>query len=125
MSGTAVMTLTATRIRGGVWEGVLTGPGPLPELKVTHEAVALEGLEITPLPPDAGRYLVRVPIPAALLNEGVQTFLIRSGDDILTRFTVIVGVPMEDDIRAEIDILRAELDVLKGAFRRHCAETAG
>jgi hypothetical protein len=32
---------------------------------------------------------------------------------------------MEDDLRAEVDLLRAELDMLKRAFRRHCLETAG
>jgi hypothetical protein len=31
---------------------------------------------------------------------------------------------MEDDLRAEVDLLRAELDMLKRAFRRHCLETA-
>jgi hypothetical protein len=31
---------------------------------------------------------------------------------------------MEEDIRAELDLLRAELDLLKRAFRRHCVETA-
>jgi hypothetical protein len=34
-------------------------------------------------------------------------------------------VPLEEDIRAEVSLLRAELDLLKRAFRRHCAETAG
>jgi hypothetical protein len=32
---------------------------------------------------------------------------------------------MEDDLRAEVDLLRAELDMLKRAFRRHCLETMG
>ena len=32
---------------------------------------------------------------------------------------------LDDDIRAEVDLLRAELDMLKSAFRRHSVETAG
>ena len=57
----------------------------------------------------------------------VQTFLIRSKPtgETLAHFTVITGVAMEDDMRAEVDLLRAELDMLKRAFRRHCVETAG
>jgi len=47
-----------------------------------------------------------------------------SGDK-LGHFTIITGVAMEDDIRAEMDLLRAELDMLKRAFRRHCLETMG
>ena len=58
---------------------------------------------------------------------GVQTFLIRdvASGETLQHFTIITGVAMEDDLRAEVDLLRAELDMLKRAFRRHCLETAG
>jgi hypothetical protein len=70
---------------------------------------------------------VRVPIPPQVLNEGVQTFLIRDRDngETLAHFTIITGVAMEDDLRAEVDLLRSELDMLKRAFRRHCVETLG
>ncbi len=44
---------------------------------------------------------------------------------VLGHFTLIAGVAMEDDIRAELDLLRAEIDLLKRAFRRHCVETQG
>jgi hypothetical protein len=73
----------------------------------------------------AGEWLVRVPVPLDLLSEGVQTFLIRDAEtgQKLSHFTVITGVAMEDDLRAEVDLLRAELDMLKRAFRRHCLET--
>ena len=66
-----------------------------------------------------------MPIPLATLSEGVQTFIIRdvATGEKLQHFTVITGVAMEDDMRAEVDLLRAELDMLKRAFRRHCLET--
>ena len=56
-----------------------------------------------------------------------QRFLIRNRGtgETLAHFTIITGVPMEDDLRAEVDLLRAELDMLKRAFRRHCVETLG
>jgi hypothetical protein len=120
------MKLTQTRIRAGVWEGVLTGAGAVaPRLEVLHLEKPLPGVAVMPVPGRAGDYAVRVPIPPDVLSEGVQTFLIRRGDETLAHFTIITGVAMEDDLRAEIDLLRAELDMLKRAFRRHCLETMG
>jgi hypothetical protein len=118
--------LTQTRIRAGVWEGVLTGAGAAPpKLTVLHQERPVAGVTVQPVPGRAGDHAVRVPIPTEALSEGVQTFLIRSGDETLAHFSIITGVAMEDDLRAEIDLLRAELDMLKRAFRRHCLETAG
>lgn len=119
------LKLTQTRIRAGVWEGILTGAGAEPpRLEVLHLEKPLAGVTVTPVPGRAGDHAVRVPIPSEALSEGVQTFLIRQGGETLAHFTIITGVAMEDDLRAEIDLLRAELDMLKRAFRRHCLETA-
>lgn len=120
------MKLVQTRIRAGVWEGVLTGAGSgAPQLEVLHQERKLPGVTVAAVPGREGDFQVRVPIPPEVLSEGVQTFLIRRGDDTLVHFTIITGVAMEDDLRAEIDLLRAELDMLKRAFRRHCLETMG
>jgi hypothetical protein len=119
--------LTKTRIRAGVWEGILTGVAGQPKLEVLLLEQPITGVTVTEAEGLAGAWAVRVPIPANTLNEGVQTFLIRTAGsaDTLAHFTVITGVAMEDDVRAEIDLLRAELDMLKRAFRRHCLDTAG
>ena len=119
--------LTKTRIRAGVWEGVLSGSATEPKLEVLHQETPVAGTSLAAVPERSGEWLVRVPIPAALLSDGVQTFLIRDGGsgEKLAHFTIITGVAMEDDLRAEVDLLRAELDMLKRAFRRHCLETAG
>jgi hypothetical protein len=119
-------TLTKTRIRAGVWEGVLSGSPSQPVLDVLHLEQPLDGVTITAVPDREGDWLVRVPIPVEVLSEGVQTFIIRNraSGEKLQHFTVITGVAMEDDMRAEVDLLRAELDMLKRAFRRHCLETA-
>ena len=68
---------------------------------------------------------MRIAVPAEVMNEGVQSFLIcdKGTGETLAHFTIITGVAMEDDMRAEVDLLRAELDMLKRAFRRHCVET--
>lgn len=121
------ITLTKTRIRAGVWEGVLTGASAPPAVQVVFQDADLPGASVVSIDGRAGEYAVRVPIPAEVLSEGVQTFLLRNAatGDKLGHFTVITGVAMEDDIRAEVDLLRAELDMLKRAFRRHCLETIG
>ena len=119
-------TLTKTRIRAGVWEGVVSGSQETPALTVLHLEKPVQGVDVTAVPDRPGEWLVQVPIPPELLSEGVQTFLITDtgSGERLQHFTVITGVAMEDDLRAEVDLLRAELDMLKRAFRRHCLETA-
>ncbi|MCB1337017.1 MAG: hypothetical protein KDK10_06030 [Maritimibacter sp.] len=117
--------LTRTKVRAGVWEGMLTGTAKPPLLSVTHLSTQVAGAEITPVPGAPGQYLVRVPIPVELLADGVQTFVISDAatDERLASFTVATGAAMDDDIRAELTLLREELDMLKRAFRRHCVET--
>ena len=120
----AEVVLTNTQIREGVWEGILTGVSGAPVLEVEHLGRAVPGVTVQAV--EAG-FAVRVPIPADVLMDGVQTFLMRLAGttETLAHFTIVTGVAMEDDLRAEIDLLRAELDMLKRAFRRHCVETAG
>ncbi|WP_415184905.1 hypothetical protein [Phaeovulum sp.] len=114
--------LEISRIRAGYWEGVLVGPKP-PEINVVHQEKILPGLEVAALGKD--RWRLSLPIPPEVLSDGVQTFLVqtKAGGDRLGHFTIVTGIPLEDDIRAEMDLLRAELDLLKRAFRRHCVET--
>jgi len=122
----AEWALYKTRIREGVWQGRLSGglsAGDPPALEVTHLDRPVEGVSLAA--EAEGAWTVRVPIPAELLSDGVQTFLIREKDSdrTLTSFCIVAGDPLDDDIRAELDLLRAELDMLKKAFRRHCLET--
>lgn len=121
-------TLTKTRLFEGVWEGVLvpTEPGTAaPEIEVTHLQQPLDGVEIIARP-DSGDRVVRVPVPADRIADGVQTFLIRdrSNGEVLDSFALVAGDALAYDLRAEIALLREELDLLKRAFRRHCLETA-
>lgn len=126
MSKTTQITLTQTRISEGWWEGVFGGSDDdARAVEAWHLDRKLDGVEVQALSDAAGKHAVRFPIPAFVLSEGVQTVLFRLGDEVLAHFTLIAGVPMEEDIRAEISLLRAELEVLKRAFRRHCSETVG
>lgn len=120
-------SLTKTRFREGVWEGLLVAEvkGALsPEIVVTLLDQPVRGVTVTDTA-EAGRWLLEVPVPLEAVGDGVNTFLILDGssDEVLDSFTLIAGEALGDDIRAEVALLRAELDMLKRAFRRHCVET--
>lgn len=120
--------LIETRIRAGIWEGVLKSDigGAAPEIEVVHLDKRLAGATVASLPDRAGHWLLRLPIAAEHLSDGVQTFVVRNTatGSTLGHFTIHTGTDDRGDLRAEVDLLRAELDLLKRAFRRHCAETA-
>lgn len=120
-------TLTKTRLRAGVWQGILTlEAGEKPEIDVLHLEAPVQGVTITAITGKTGEFAVLVPIPLRALMDGVQTFVIQNRTDMATlaSFCIVTGSPLETDLRAAIDLLRAELDLLKRAFRRHCVESA-
>ncbi|QCO56211.1 hypothetical protein EOK75_11010 [Pseudorhodobacter turbinis] len=112
--------LIKTRMRAGVWEGVLIGAGDAPEIHVWHLGEPIAGATLTAM--EGGNWALQVPIPVETLCDGVQTFLIfdAASDEKLGHFALVSGDALEDDIRAEVDLLRAELDMLKRTFRQHC-----
>ena len=108
-------------LRAGVWHGRVLGD--VAGLEVLVHGHPLTDVRLAP-DGDAGQRIA-VPIPAAVLEDGIQTFVIRDGTgEVLGHFSIGAGTGMEADLRAEIDLLRAELDLLKRAFRRHCIETS-
>ena len=119
------MQFINTQIRAGVWQGDLVGTGETPpDLRVTHLGAPLE--DVTCLHDLANNvWRVRVPIPLALISDGVQTFVISDASGhALASFALLAGDALAEDIRAEVDLLRAELDLLKSAFRAHCNDRA-
>lgn len=121
------LTLTKTRMRNGVWEGIVASTGDAaarPDIAVMYLDQPVEHVELTE-GPDNGQWTLKVSIPPHAIADGVQTFIIYDGadDSKLAHFALVAGDPLDDDIRAEVDLLRAELDMLKRAFRRHCVET--
>lgn len=124
MSG---FTLTKTRFRDGVWEGLLVaeqGNERPPEVVASFEERPVHGVVVSDTS-EKGRWVVEVPVPIEALGDGVRTVLIRDGrdDEVLQSFTLIAGEALAEDIRTDMALLRAELDLLKRAFRRHCRET--
>lgn len=123
------LTLTRMRLAEGVWEGILSGRAASePRLLVRHcdELVGeAETVATDEGSTDDASWLVRFQLPVDRLSDGVQTFVIEDANtgDVLAYETVFAGAFVDDDIRAEVSLLRAELDLLKRAFRRHCSDS--
>jgi len=122
-------TVTKTRIQAGIWEGVVSAigePDLEPEIEVSHLEQPILSVALTEDSKDQGVWHLRIAIPPELLSDGVQVFVISDKEtgEKLDAFSILTGEPLEDDIRAEMELLRAELDMLKRAFRRHCLETS-
>ncbi|WP_322890408.1 MULTISPECIES: hypothetical protein [unclassified Yoonia] len=109
--------LTGSHLRAGIWEFGVTSTAR-PDLTATHEGQPLPDLRCAPGDaPD--RWLCSLPVPSAILNEGLQTIVIRSTDGTtIGSLAILSGEALAEDIRAEIDLLRCELDLLKAAFRQ-------
>lgn len=124
------MRLQKLRIKDGVWTGRLQVDGDTaqaPQVAASHMDAAVPGVELAPAPDAPSQWLVTIPIPPAVMSEGVHTVLIcdAATGTRLDHFTIVTGEPLEDDIRAEVALLRAELDMLKRTFRGHCRDIAG
>lgn len=113
------MKCEAGRISSGVWEAVVIS-SEMPAVQALHGGRAVEGVTVAPL--GDGRHAVRVPIPAWAVNEGVQMILVQANAQRLAVITLVAGEPLDEDLRAEVTLLRAELDLLKRAFQRHVRE---
>ncbi|MFD1342737.1 hypothetical protein [Litorisediminicola beolgyonensis] len=121
-------TLEKLRFASGVWEGLILAADAearTPQVAVSLYDRPVDGASISETD-EAGRWLLRVPIPPEMIGDGVQTVLISEADSGVTlgSFSMISGEALGDDLRAEVALLREELDMLKRAFRRHCLETS-
>ncbi len=120
------LTLTKIRFRSGVWEGRISGAGQAgarPDIQVSFLDRPIEGVTLAESD-EPGTWSLSITVPPEAIGDGVQTFLISDGvGNQLGQFVLIAGELAEDDLYAEVDLLRAELDMLKRAFRRHCLET--
>ncbi|MBY5933317.1 hypothetical protein KUV51_09935 [Tateyamaria omphalii] len=121
----STLTLTPTKMRHGIWQGVIQQNGTgVPQIKVTHLDKDVPDVQVTEQGEDS-QWLLQIPVPAEAIADGVQVFVITDAtdDEKLGDFTLIAGEALGDDIRGEVALLREELDMLKRAFRRHCVET--
>jgi hypothetical protein len=121
-----IEALTRVRLQAGRYEGLLTG-GAGTGLEAVHEGKVVAVARLIPDADRAGSWRVALELPAEVIGDGVQVITLRStaSGEALDRVTLMAGAPLDEDIRAEVALLRDELEMLKRAFRRHCAETGG
>ena len=121
-------TVTKARFNAGIWEGIVLSQNmdvPTPDIAVSLLGEDLQDVSVVLDETAQDHWVLRFVVPSEVLSDGVQVFLIvdRQTGENLGSFTILSGEPMEDDIRADMELLRAELDMMKRAFRRHCLET--
>lgn len=109
--------------KSGIWE-VEIAAASVPALEIHTDL----GDQLAPeiLSKDDGTIRVRFAVPPGLLGDGIQTLVLLepTSGTVLDALQITAGEVPDDDMRAEMALLRAEIDLLKKAFRRHCAETS-
>ncbi len=120
-------TFTSAGLRGGIWRGMLHRATPPGRVVLAQNGTTVARADVSTA--ENGAYHVSVRLPADLLTDGVQTFLLladdgdgddapRPGAERLAQLPVVAGRALDGDLRAEIELLRAELDLVKREVRR-------
>lgn len=114
-------------LRGGVWTGRLTASERPARICVTLRGEAVAEARLSEVP-DQG-WDVRVDLPAAIIGEGVTSLIMVACDSVegqpvdpsstrLARLNLAAGKALDDDLDAELAMLRSEVELLKREFRR-------
>jgi hypothetical protein len=118
------LNLSDQSLQNGIWRATYS-VDDRPEIVATHLGKTLEGVEVAPLnkTQETGPWTISVPIPSEAIADGVQTILVRhvASDEEIASIHLVAGNVLENDLRAEVGLLRAELNLLKRAFRRQNA----
>ncbi|MEM7722581.1 MAG: hypothetical protein AAF376_09420 [Pseudomonadota bacterium] len=117
-------TLIPVGLTGGRYEAILTTSAET-GIEAVHKGKVVALADVSDDAERPGDQRVRIDLPAQVLADGVQVVAMRSTATgaILDRVTLMAGSALDEDIRAELALMRDELEMLKRAFRRHCAET--
>ncbi|MBV0891743.1 hypothetical protein KTN05_07755 [Paracoccus sp. Z118] len=120
-------SFTSAGLRGGIWQGILHSGTPPQRVFLAQTGMHVAGASVEPA--GEGRFHVSVALPVDRLSDGVHSFVLladdgeadespRPGAARLGVLPLIAGRPLDDDLRAEIELMRAELDLLKRELRR-------
>jgi hypothetical protein len=115
--------LVKVAFQGGRYEAELHAPEET-GIEAVHEGRVIAAGRLVP---GEGATRVSVEFPAEVLSDGVQVVSLRSTltGAVLDRVTFLAGDALDEDIRAEVALLRDELEMLKRAFRRHVSGQVG
>jgi len=115
--------LVKVALQGGRYEAELHAPEET-GIEAVHDGRVVAAGRLTH---GDGATRVSVEFPADVLSDGVQVVTLRSTvtGAVLDRVTFLAGDALDEDIRAEVALLRDELEMLKRAFRRHVSAQVG
>lgn len=115
--------LVQVRLQAGRYEGLLTAP-KCDGVEAVHNGKVIAAADVVQDVSQADRFRVGVDLPVSVLSDGVQVVALRSvqSGHVLGRITLMAGDALDEDIRAELALVRDELEMLKRAFRRHVSE---
>lgn len=114
-------------VKSGIWQGILRRDTPPARLLLVHMGSRVAEARATAQ--DDGSWRIAAAIPLEKLSDGVQTFILvedqgegaeppQPGAPHLASLSMVLGAPLEEDMRAELDLIRSELDLLKKELRR-------
>ncbi|MTH33021.1 hypothetical protein GL279_00210 [Paracoccus limosus] len=118
-------------LKSGIWQGVLHGDAAPGRLLLVHMGARVGDARATAQ--DDGSWRIAAAIPPQKLSDGVQTFLLledqgegaeppQPGARHLSSLSIVAGELLEEDMRAEMNLMRSELDLLKKELRRLAAD---
>lgn len=114
-------------LKSGIWQGLLHRETAPTRLVLVHLGERLGDARVTAQ--EAGIWRVAAAIPAQRLADGVQSFLLmedegQDGEPLrpdavhLASLNVVAGRLLDEDLYAEIALLRSELDLVKRELRK-------
>lgn len=114
-------------LKSGIWQGILRRDTPPGRVLLVHMGSRVADARATAQ--DDGSYRIAAAIPSDKLSDGVQTFILLEdgGQDSaqpqpgalhLASLSIVAGEPLDEDMRAEMDLIRSELDLVKKELRR-------
>ncbi|MTH66266.1 hypothetical protein [Paracoccus shanxieyensis] len=114
-------------LKSGIWQGILRRDTPPGRVLLVHMGSRVADARATAQ--DDGSYRIAAAIPSDKLSDGVQTFILledggqdnaqpQPGALHLASLSIVAGEPLDEDMRAEMDLIRSELDLVKKELRR-------
>lgn len=118
-------------LKSGIWQGILRRDQAPGRLLLVHMGSRVGDARATAQ--EDGSWRIAAAIPPQKLSDGVQTFLLLedAGEGAeppqpaarhLSSLSIVAGELLEEDMRAEMNLMRSELDLLKRELRRLAAD---
>lgn len=114
-------------LQAGIWSGILTADRKPARVYLLLRGEIVSFAQLT----DSGEggWKVAVELPSEAIFDGVHCFILATdmaegnappspGAEHLDHLKLVAGEPLNEDLAAEIEMLRAELELLKREFRR-------